>query len=202
MAFETDIRAPQSHRLAGRPETRWRRVLDETRVESSSLTDLLTAAAQQAPTLTTAIGECGISLMVAHSPGWVHGYSTATAGTLSIMQLATEEGPCPEVLATGRSLYLADLETETRWPMFTVPAKLHDMASVFVQPMFRATGEVVGTIGLYSPWRNAYSDEDRRELASFATVLAQMTTRATDLDRHRGHPTTAVADGTFEATED
>ncbi len=79
---------------------------------------------------------------------------------LELFQLQADEGPCVDCYATGRPVSVADLQAAAgRWPQF-VPAALEDgFASVHAVPM-RATGTVLGALGLFGTRPGALNDAD------------------------------------------
>src|SRR5688500_4016205 len=59
--------------------------------------------------------------------------STEQTRLLELLQLQTDEGPCPECFHTGRAIAAADLSTSTaamRWPRFAAEAGKVGFASV------------------------------------------------------------------------
>ncbi|RAV17259.1 transcriptional regulator [Mycolicibacterium sp. GF69] len=71
------------------------------------------------------------------------------ARELELFQLQADEGPCLDCYASGQPVSIADLRVAARrWPKF-VPAALEGgFASVHAVPM-RATGLVLGALGLF-----------------------------------------------------
>src|SRR6266508_1577643 len=83
--------------------------------------------------------------------------STEQTRLLELLQLQTDQGPCPECFHTGRPIAVADLATATsRWPRFTAQARQIGFASVHALPMRLRTDTIrlgqaladVATIGL------------------------------------------------------
>jgi GAF domain-containing protein len=99
--------------------------------------------------------------------------STEESRLLELLQLQTDEGPCPECFRTGRPVVVADLSTETeRWPQFAVEANRNGFASVHAFPM-RLRSEVIGALNLFDT-RTGTLDEGTvrlgQALADVATI--------------------------------
>ncbi|MFC6016325.1 ANTAR domain-containing protein [Plantactinospora solaniradicis] len=99
--------------------------------------------------------------------------STEQTRLLELLQLQTDEGPCPECFHTGRSIAVADLSTTTRrWPRFTAEARRGGFASVHALPM-RLRTEVIGALNLFGAEPGALDEGTIRlgqALADVATI--------------------------------
>jgi transcriptional regulator with GAF, ATPase, and Fis domain len=99
--------------------------------------------------------------------------STEQTRLLELLQLQTDEGPCPECFHTGRPIAVADLTAATdRWPRFVAEASKIGFASVYAVPM-RLRADVIGTVNLFGT-RPGALDADTirlgRALADVATI--------------------------------
>src|SRR5947207_4716737 len=75
--------------------------------------------------------------------------STEATRLLELLQLQTDQGPCPECFHTGLPVAVADLSTTTqRWPRFTAHARQIGFASVHALPM-RLRTDVIGALNLF-----------------------------------------------------
>jgi transcriptional regulator with GAF, ATPase, and Fis domain len=99
--------------------------------------------------------------------------STEQTRLLEVLQLQTDEGPCPECFHTGRPVAVADLSTVTdRWPRFVEEAGRAGFVSVHALPL-RLRTEVIGSLGLFGARPGALGGETVRlgqALADVATI--------------------------------
>jgi GAF domain-containing protein len=71
------------------------------------------------------------------------------ARDLELFQLQADEGPCVDCYVTGQPVSIADIrQAAQRWPRFVPAAAEAGIASVHAVPM-RATGIVLGALGLF-----------------------------------------------------
>jgi transcriptional regulator with GAF, ATPase, and Fis domain len=99
--------------------------------------------------------------------------STEQTRLLELLQLQTDEGPCPESFHTGRPVSVADVADGTgRWPRFASEARRFGIASVHALPM-RLRTDVIGTLNLFGT-RPGILDEGTlrlgQALADVATI--------------------------------
>ncbi len=99
--------------------------------------------------------------------------STEQTRLLELLQLQTDEGPCPECFHTGRPVAVADLSsTAGRWPRFAAHAAQIGFASVHALPM-RLRTDVIGALNLFGTQPGAL-DADTiqlgQALADVATI--------------------------------
>jgi transcriptional regulator with GAF, ATPase, and Fis domain len=101
--------------------------------------------------------------------------STEKTRLLELLQLQTDQGPCPECFHTGRPVAVADLSTSVaagRWPRFVTAARQSGFASVHALPM-RLRTDVIGALNLFGT-RPGVLDEDTirlgQALADVATI--------------------------------
>src|SRR2546421_2987957 len=75
--------------------------------------------------------------------------STEQSRLLEVLQMQTDQGPCPECFHSGRPVVIADLSTATdRWPAFAAEARRVGFASVHAVPM-RLRTDVIGALNLF-----------------------------------------------------
>jgi transcriptional regulator with GAF, ATPase, and Fis domain len=99
--------------------------------------------------------------------------STEQTRLLELLQLQTDQGPCPECFHTGRPIAVADLATATsRWPRFAAQAREIGFASVHALPM-RLRTHVIGALNLFGTQPGALDPDTVRlgqALADVATI--------------------------------
>lgn len=99
--------------------------------------------------------------------------STEQTRLLELLQLQTDEGPCPECFHTGRPVTVTDLTGSTvRWPRFVAAASQIGFASVHALPM-RLRSEIIGALNLFDTRPGALSPDTVRlgqALADVATI--------------------------------
>ncbi len=99
--------------------------------------------------------------------------STEQTRLLELLQLQTNQGPCPECFHTGRPVAVADLSDDTgRWPEFAAEARQVGFASVHALPM-RLRTAVIGTLNLFGTRPGVLDDATIRlaqALADVATI--------------------------------
>jgi GAF domain-containing protein len=82
------------------------------------------------------------------------------ARELELFQLQADEGPCVDCYATGRPVSVADIRGATaRWPRFVPAAVEAGFGSVHAVPM-RATGIVLGALGLFGTRHGELTEAD------------------------------------------
>jgi transcriptional regulator with GAF, ATPase, and Fis domain len=99
--------------------------------------------------------------------------STEQTRLLELLQLQTDQGPCPECFHTGRPVTVADVSAEAnRWPRFAAEAHRFGVASVHALPM-RLREDVIGTLNLFGTRPAALDDGTLRlgqAMADVATI--------------------------------
>jgi transcriptional regulator with GAF, ATPase, and Fis domain len=99
--------------------------------------------------------------------------STEQTRLLELLQLQTNQGPCPECFYTGRPVAVPDLAaTAERWPQFSTAARQSGFGSVHALPM-RLRSEVIGALNLFSTQIGALDVDTLRlgqALADVATI--------------------------------
>jgi transcriptional regulator with GAF, ATPase, and Fis domain len=99
--------------------------------------------------------------------------STEQTRLLELLQLQTDQGPCPECFHTGRPIAVADLSAATsRWPRFAAEARQGGFASVHALPM-RLRTDIIGALNLFGTQPGAVDEDTIRlgqALADVATI--------------------------------
>jgi transcriptional regulator with GAF, ATPase, and Fis domain len=99
--------------------------------------------------------------------------STEQTRLLELLQLQTDQGPCPECFHTGRPIAVADLSAATsRWPRFAAEARQGGFASVHALPM-RLRTDIIGALNLFGTQPGALDEDTIRlgqALADVATI--------------------------------
>jgi len=97
--------------------------------------------------------------------------STEETRLLELLQLHTNQGPCPECYRTGTPVSVADLSAvASRWPRFVAEARQIGFASVHALPM-RLRTDVIGTLNLFGE-RPGALDADVLRLGQALTDVA------------------------------
>jgi GAF domain-containing protein len=87
------------------------------------------------------------------------------------LQYDFDEGPCLDTLATGAPHYIPDTASEQRWPSFSPAAHKHGVRSCLGLPLNGPTGQM-GGYNFYSTWRDAFPQDSREQLETFAANAA------------------------------
>ena len=99
--------------------------------------------------------------------------STEETRLLGVLQLQTDQGPCPECFHTGRAIHVPDLDAvEVRWPEFVSQARASGFGSVHALPM-RLRTQVIGALNLFGSQPGELAPETVRlgqALADVATI--------------------------------
>jgi transcriptional regulator with GAF, ATPase, and Fis domain len=99
--------------------------------------------------------------------------STEQTRLLELLQMQTDEGPCPECFHTGRPVTVTDLPAAaSRWPRFVAAAGQIGFTSVHALPM-RLRTTVIGALNLFHTHPGALSAETvqlGQALADVATI--------------------------------
>ena len=121
------------------------------------------------------LGVSAAGVLLADQRGTLQVVAASTEQTrlLELLQLQTDQGPCPECFHTGRPIAVADLATATsRWPRFAAQARQIGFASVHALPM-RLRTDVIGALNLFGTQPGALDPDTIRlgqALADVATI--------------------------------
>jgi transcriptional regulator with GAF, ATPase, and Fis domain len=75
--------------------------------------------------------------------------STERTRLLELLQMQTNEGPCPECFHTGQPVAVADINaSRDRWPLFAGQAREAGFASTHALPM-RLRTDIIGALNLF-----------------------------------------------------
>jgi transcriptional regulator with GAF, ATPase, and Fis domain len=99
--------------------------------------------------------------------------STEKTRLLELLQMQTNEGPCPECFHTGQPVAVADVNaSRARWPLFADQAGQAGFASTHALPM-RLRTDIIGALNLFHTERGALPANTIRlgqGLADVATI--------------------------------
>lgn len=120
------------------------------------------------------------------------GSSDPIAEAMDEIQYASGEGPCHESVATGRTIYVPDLRSSTRYPRYRDATSGSPLRSVFSTPIpLPADTDADAALNSYSTEVDGFSDELRAQAENLAALasralqlavrLARETDRSTDL---------------------
>jgi GAF domain-containing protein len=90
---------------------------------------------------------------------------------LDDLQTALRQGPCVARMREQRVVHIADMSTDARWPDFAACAAQLGVGSMLSLQLF-VGNEVVGTLNLYSPNREAFTGDDETLANVFANQAA------------------------------
>ena len=135
-------------------------------LESNTLHHFLDQLAQLTAQALPGGSSCGVTVRQ-HSRAVTLVASDEQATMMDQVQYDVHEGPCLETLATGKTHYIVDTATETRWPRFCSAAQDKGVRSCLGLPLNGSTG-LVGGYNFYSMWRDAFAPDTRGQLEVFA----------------------------------
>jgi transcriptional regulator with GAF, ATPase, and Fis domain len=121
------------------------------------------------------LGVSAAGVLLADQRGTLRVVAASTEETrlLELLQLHTDQGPCPECFHTGTPIAVADLSAVTsRWPRFVAAASEIGFNSVHALPM-RLRTDVIGTLNLFGDLPGALDADVLRlgqALADVATI--------------------------------
>ena len=105
--------------------------------------------------------------------------STEQTRLLELLQIQTDEGPCPECFHTGRPVALADLTAAAdRWPRFVAEALKIGFGSAHALPM-RLRSDIIGALNLFTiqpgalPARTLHLGQALADVATIALLQAR-----------------------------
>jgi len=98
--------------------------------------------------------------------------SSEAARLLELFQLQSDQGPCLDCFRSGRSVAVADLGADHRWPRFAAAAGQAGFCAVQALPM-RLRDQVIGALNLFRETAGPFDAEVMRvgqALADVATI--------------------------------
>ena len=116
-----------------------------------------------------------VGVLLADQQGTLQAMAASTEATrlIELLQLQTNQGPCPECFHTGQPIAVADLAAAAdRWPRFTERARQVGFASVHALPM-RLREDIIGALNLFDTKAGALDSHTVRlgqALADVATI--------------------------------
>jgi transcriptional regulator with GAF, ATPase, and Fis domain len=146
--------------------------LADTLVDDFDLIDFLYRLTVRCVDL-LAVSAAGLLLADQRGALQVVAASTEQTRLLELLQLQTDQGPCPECFHTGAPVAVPDLATAAdRWPAFVTEARQIGFTSVYAAPM-RLRAEVIGALNLFDTRPGPLPDDTIRlgqALADVATI--------------------------------
>jgi transcriptional regulator with GAF, ATPase, and Fis domain len=97
--------------------------------------------------------------------------SDDTVVDIDKVQFEVREGPCVDAIAHQQTYRTGDLDTERRWPHFTVAASATGIRSMLSYRLFTSQA-TMGALNLYSSQRDAFTEETEHEGLLFADHAA------------------------------
>ncbi|MFH8981485.1 GAF and ANTAR domain-containing protein [Streptomyces varsoviensis] len=142
-----------------------------TLVDDFDVVELLTTLSLHCVDL---LGVRSSGVILADLEGNLHviGASSEEGHELDIREIQSGQGPCLDCYRTGLIQYTADLDTETRWPLFAPAARVLGYRSIHALPL-RLRGQVIGALNLMHTAPGRLPEDDLRTaqaLADIATV--------------------------------
>ena len=137
--------------------------------------DVLDLADRMVRAATTLIGAAEAGMMLDDQRGRLRVLLASTEETrlLELLELETEEGPCPEAFATGNIVEVPRLaDRADQWPSFVESATALGFTAAYPLPT-RLRDSVIGAMNLFCTGGRALSSEEvqmGRALTSMATI--------------------------------
>ncbi len=103
---------------------------------------------------------------------------------LDAWQAELGQGPCLDALREQHTVVIPDMRSEVRWPVFAARATESKVGSMVSVPL-SVRREGLGVLNLYATRPHAFSGEDERTGAVFATCAAVALYRAVERDHVR-----------------
>jgi transcriptional regulator with GAF, ATPase, and Fis domain len=144
----------------------------DTLVDDFDLLDFLHRVTVRCADVLT-VSAAGIMLTDQRGALRVIAASTEKTRLLELLQMQTDEGPCPECFHTGQAVAIADLDAaRDRWPLFVSQATQSGFRAAHALPM-RLRTDVIGALNLFHTERGALPANTIRlgqGLADVATI--------------------------------
>lgn len=115
---------------------------------------------------------CDVSVtMVGGSAPYTAAFTGPTALLLDETQYEAGYGPCLDAAVNAQSVYVAEMETECRWPLYTPTAVANGvLSSLSVSLPVQST--VVGSLNIYADDADAFGADSRALADTFAGYAA------------------------------
>lgn len=143
--------------------------LADTLVDDFDVVDLLTLLADRC---VDSLDVAAAGLMVAATDGELRVVASSSDAmrVLELLEVQSEEGPCPECYRTGRTIVNEQLSSaERRWPRFAPRALEAGYRSVHALPM-RLRGQTIGALNLFRATPGHLDEVDVSTAQAFADV--------------------------------
>ncbi|TDK27959.1 ANTAR domain-containing protein [Arthrobacter crusticola] len=150
-------------------ERRFSALLDTVVLESTDVLDFLTDLAVLAVKQLSPAGmplESSTTLIRPRKAGTVAS-SSPRAARMDEFQYRVGNGPCLEAARTRRTVYVGDLERDTRWPEYREATAGSGIRSVLGVPI-ALDGEAAASLNLYSALPDGFDEQAREAAGSFA----------------------------------
>jgi GAF domain-containing protein len=85
--------------------------------------------------------------------------STPKARVMDELQYAYGDGPCLSAMRTGKTVYVADVSADNRWPRYAEAVAAHGVGSILGVPL-RLEGDSSAALNIYSSAVGGFSPED------------------------------------------
>jgi GAF domain-containing protein len=93
--------------------------------------------------------------------------STPQARVMDELQYAHGDGPCLSAMRTGKTIYVADVTSERRWPEYVRAVATRGVRSILGVPL-QLEGEATAALNIYSSAVEGFSPEDIARAELFA----------------------------------
>lgn len=133
----------------------------------STLAEIVRAAVELIP----GCDDGSISVVIGRKAVSSRGASSGLAGVVDRIQEATGQGPCLDAVYEHETVRVADMATETRWPIFA-PLALEAGAAGMLSCQLYVEGDDLGALNLFSRTAGALDEESEHIALMFAAHAA------------------------------
>jgi GAF domain-containing protein len=117
-------------------------------------------------------GACEVSVtIVGGGAAYTAAFTGPTALLLDETQYEAGYGPCLDAAVNAQSIYVSDMSTESRWPLYTPTAVVNGVLSSMSLPL-PVQSSVVGALNVYSTERDGFGAGAREVAETFAGYAA------------------------------